>query len=73
MTDIVKETSTAETSTVTPMYGWVCPTCRRVYSPFTTMCPYCGGNHGRDFVVTFDTSEYETHAASNINQIPDAH
>jgi len=25
-------------------YGWVCPKCRRVYSPSTEMCLYCGGN-----------------------------
>ena len=23
--------------------GWQCPVCRRVYSPSTTMCYYCGG------------------------------
>ena len=23
--------------------GWQCPICKRVYSPFTTMCYYCGG------------------------------
>lgn len=22
--------------------GWQCPICRRVYSPFTSMCLYCG-------------------------------
>lgn len=22
-------------------YGWICPKCGRVYSPFTHMCPYC--------------------------------
>ena len=21
--------------------GWICPKCRRVYSPFTPMCLYC--------------------------------
>lgn len=25
--------------------GWRCPTCSRVYSPNTFMCPYCGGNN----------------------------
>lgn len=71
MTDTVKETTTAPE--VTPMYGWVCPTCKRVYSPFTTMCPYCGGNHGRDFVAVATTSEYVTHVTSNITQIPDTY
>jgi uncharacterized OB-fold protein len=40
--------------------GWVCPTCKRVYSPFTMMCPYCGGDKGRDFVAVATTSEYVT-------------
>ena len=29
---------------VTPK-GWGCPKCGRVYSPFTPMCLYCGGEH----------------------------
>lgn len=24
------------------MQGWQCPICKRVYSPFTNMCLYCG-------------------------------
>ena len=24
------------------MQGWQCPICKRVYSPFTHMCMYCG-------------------------------
>ena len=24
------------------MQGWQCPICKRVYSPFTKMCMYCG-------------------------------
>lgn len=23
-------------------YGWICPKCSRVYSPYTCMCLYCG-------------------------------
>lgn len=23
--------------------GWQCPLCKRVYSPFTPLCWYCGG------------------------------
>ncbi len=23
--------------------GWQCPICKRVYSPMTPMCYYCGG------------------------------
>lgn len=67
MTDIIKETTTAESTEPTAMYGWVCPTCRRVFSPFTTMCPYCG-NHGRDFVVTANTSEFVTNVTCDTNQ-----
>lgn len=22
-------------------YGWVCPQCKRTYSPYTNMCLYC--------------------------------
>lgn len=25
--------------------GWQCPKCKRVYSPQTQMCPYCGGGY----------------------------
>lgn len=27
------------------MYGWRCPVCGRVYSPYTSMCSYCGIEH----------------------------
>jgi uncharacterized OB-fold protein len=26
------------------MLGWICPKCGRCYSPFTSMCSYCGNN-----------------------------
>lgn len=25
--------------------GWQCPICKRVYSPTTTMCEFCGGGY----------------------------
>lgn len=40
-----------ESSTINPyngifgQQGWICPKCGRVYSPYTQMCPYCGGNN----------------------------
>lgn len=30
--------------------GWQCPICKRVYSPFTPMCWYCG--NGKQTTVT---------------------
>lgn len=68
MTDVIKETTTAEPTEPTTMYGWVCPTCKRVFSPFTTMCPYCGGNQCRDFVAVATTSEYVTNVTYDTNQ-----
>lgn len=45
--------------------GWVCPTCKRVYAPFTMMCPYCGGNNSRDFMTVATTSEYVTNVTTD--------
>ena len=33
-------------------YGWICPTCGRVYSPTTIMCFYCPGNSLGVFAAT---------------------
>ena len=33
--------------------GWQCPICRRVYSPMTSMCYYCG--NGVPITVTSTT------------------
>ena len=29
--------------TYIPQQGWQCPICKRIYSPHTFMCYYCGG------------------------------
>ena len=44
---LVKEESSAINSSheklfSTVMQGWQCPICKRVYSPFTHICMYCG-------------------------------
>ena len=31
-----------EENLVSVWQGWQCPICKRVYSPFTQMCLYCG-------------------------------
>ena len=33
--------------------GWQCPVCKRVYSPTTTMCLYCGERETT--VATYET------------------
>lgn len=39
------------------MQGWQCPICKRVYSPYTQMCPYCG-NHFSNLDVKTNTADY---------------
>lgn len=41
------------------LQGWQCPICKRVYSPFTLMCPYCGGNEVITTTTTNGTDEYK--------------
>lgn len=37
--------------------GWQCPICKRVYSPTTPMCWYCGGKEISTNKVTMNDSE----------------
>ena len=39
--------------------GWQCPICKRIYSPFTSMCPYCGGNQSSNLDVQPNTGSYD--------------
>ena len=36
--------------------GWQCPICKRVYSPTTTMCYYCGNTE----TITSNTTTIKT-------------
>ena len=43
-----------ENKSVGGLTGWICPKCGRCYSPFTSMCSYCG--NGDMFTVTCNSS-----------------
>lgn len=36
--------------------GWQCPICKRVYSPTTQMCMYCGGEQKTTITTSFTTA-----------------
>lgn len=40
--------------------GWQCPVCKRVYSPDTSMCAYCGGEAWTiNTATTYPVSNYD--------------
>lgn len=51
----------------TAMQGWQCPICKRVYSPYTQMCPYCG-NQSSNLNVKPNT-ENKVINDMNINEL----
>ena len=40
------------------MMGWICPKCGRCYSPFTSMCSYCGNNNYNTITCFGNTYKY---------------
>ena len=46
--------------------GWMCPICKRVYSPYTSMCFYCGG--GQKTILTTTLEGVPSAKPYTINQ-----
>ena len=54
--------------TSTPQ-GWQCPVCKRVYSPTTAMCMFCGNEESK--ATTYSTPVYrdETHVQKSTSMV----
>lgn len=48
--------------------GWQCPLCGRVYSPWTSMCHYCGGD-SKTFTVTTVPEKGTTLNGKNVENL----
>lgn len=63
--------SSSEHNFSSPMaYGWICPKCGRVYSPSTTMCPYCAGDNK---VTMSDKTSFDYYYIYNTDQLTTSH
>ena len=47
--------------------GWQCPICKRIYSPMTLMCYYCGGEQKS---ITYTTSTENVEIARINKHVP---
>lgn len=50
--------------------GWQCPICKRIYSPMTLMCYYCGGEQK---TITYATNTEKVEIGTNTHQFIPIH
>lgn len=48
--------------------GWQCPICKRIYSPFTSMCLYCGGNQETQTTISPNTGGFVEEQSSDFRK-----
>lgn len=53
--------------------GWQCPICHRVYSPYTPMCYYCGGEQKTTTYTTSTENVEKAKMKSFAKQIGEYH
>ena len=46
--------------------GWQCPICKRVYSPFTHMCLYCGNQETKTTTIFPNTGGFVNEQSSDF-------
>lgn len=51
--------------------GWRCPSCGRIYSPNTSMCPCCGGSSKTYYTInTDDVDWWKKYLEKNVTGYP---
>lgn len=49
--------------------GWQCPICKRIYSPYTEKCSYCGPEQESNAVLNvIDTSNFDNQYAGTVRR-----